>query len=142
MYPITMSITIHSAAQLEAVHAAVIGAKPANLAPETTKPEQAQAKKPAPAATEKTEPAATPSTATAPESAATKSVETSDESPASNEAKTFTLEDAKTLIMKIVQDKGRDAAVALLDKYGVKVAAKLAAEQVSDFCTEAEKVLA
>lgn len=56
--------------------------------------------------------------------------------------KSYTVDDAKALTMKIVASKGRDAAVALLQKYGVPVAAKLPTEKVAGFCAEAEGVLA
>lgn len=55
--------------------------------------------------------------------------------------KSYTVDDAKALTMKIVADKGRDAAVALLKKYDVPVAAKLPAEKIAAFCREAEGVL-
>lgn len=52
------------------------------------------------------------------------------------------IDKAKDLTMKIVAAKGRDEAVKLLQKYGVPVAAKLPADQVAAFCTDAEAVLA
>ena len=54
-------------------------------------------------------------------------------------AKTF--DDAKKLTIALVQAKGRDAAVAVLDKYGVKQAAKLSADQIEAFCADAEEAL-
>ena len=61
--------------------------------------------------------------------------------PASENLNGKTLDDAKALTMKVVAAKGRDAAVELLAKFGVKVAAKLEAGQVDAFCAEAEAVL-
>lgn len=143
MFPLT--ITLHNSTQLQAVLNALEpdGAfdvtERVALEQGQSKPKADPAKKSA--ATEKTAAAATPSTATGQESAATKSAETSGESPASND-KIFTIDDAKALTMKIVADKGRDAAVTLLKKYDVPVAAKLPADKVAAFCTEAEQVLA
>ena len=60
---------------------------------------------------------------------------------ASGSEKALTLDDAKALTMKLVSAKGRDTAKGLLDKFSVPVAAKLAPEQVADFCRQAEELL-
>lgn len=137
MFPIQMILTVHNSEQMSAVVSALVSAGALQFKERTAgaKPEPKQeAKKPDPkpqaAATET--PAATPSTA-----AATAAPETKAEPSAGK-----TIDDAKALTMKIVASKGRDAAVELLKKYGVPVAAKLAADQVTAFCADAEQVLA
>ncbi|SDH42049.1 hypothetical protein [Propionivibrio dicarboxylicus] len=135
MFP--MTITLSNNAQLAAVLSVLGGPQLLNPPPEPTEP----AKKSALAKTEVAvviQPTATAEAGAAQETKAA----ASDTKPASTEGKTFTIDDAKALTMKIVGDKGRDAAVALLDKYAVKVAAKLPADKVAEFCTDAQKVLA
>jgi predicted component of type VI protein secretion system len=133
MFP--MTITINNRRELDAVltmlptldNAVFIPDEPA---PKATKQEaKVEAPKAQPtAAASVAPPAATPAT------------------PASTAAdsgdKPRTIDEAKALTMKIVADKGRDTAVELLKKFGVPVAAKLAADQVAAFCSDAEAVLA
>ena len=152
MFPMTMSFTITNEQQLSNLLAAAYPTLPTPAGPMMTATEvqarqrglfanQAQngalaeqVKKPAPAP--KAEVAPAQPTATELEVAAPEpKVE-------SSESKAYTIDDAKALTMKIVADKGRNAAVDLLGKYGVPVAAKLQADQIADFCTDAEKVLA
>lgn len=138
MFPIT--ITLHNEAQLRAVLNAVNDAVQAKeptspAAPKTeVKKEAAQVKEPEakkeePKAAESAQPAATEKSTEAP-------------TAATSGDKVYTVDDAKALTMKIVPAKGRDAAVGLLQKYGVPVAAKLAPEQIVPFCQEAEQLLA
>jgi hypothetical protein len=140
MFPITMSFTVSTPAELAKLVAATT---PAGQGPEMTATEvkqriaehhapkqevkKADPKPEAPAAASAAQPAATPATP-APTAA-----------PSGGDA---TIDKAKALTMKIVADKGRDTAVELLKKYGVPVAAKLPADQVAAFCTDAEAVLA
>jgi hypothetical protein len=127
MFPIQMTFTVSTPAELAKLVAATGGGP---LPVETTKQEvkkadpkpeaQAAASAAPPAATEKATPAQTAATS----------------------GGDATIDKAKALTMKIVADKGRDTAVELLKKYGVPVAAKLPADQVAAFCTDAEAVLA
>lgn len=134
MYP--MTITIHNGDQLNAVLNAMSGAVQTTTTPaatvekSTTEKPKAEAKKSAPAET----PAQSSGTTSA-------SAESSAPSGSGASEKTYSIDDAKALTMKIVASKGRDAAVKLLKKYGVPVAAKLAADQVAGFCADAEQVL-
>ena len=120
MFPMTLEVTITDVKQLHTL-AALLGGTPAELpaAAKTT------TKSPKGTATEaqKTEPG----------------VQTSPDAAATEGAKTF--DDAKKLTIALVQAKGRDAAVAVLDKYGVKQAAKLSADQIEAFCADAEEAL-
>lgn len=132
MFPVT--ITIHNNDQLAAVlHA--LGNYPAPAAPVGTPPTaktEKEVKKPDP----KPEPAAA---SAAPPAATEKATPAPTAATSGGDA---TIDKAKALTMKIVADKGRDTAVELLKKYGVPVAAKLPADQVAAFCTDAEAVLA
>lgn len=130
MFPVT--VTIHNNDQLAAVLHALGNFFPTTAVTEGTPPKPKKA-----AHDKKEEPAATPSTAEA-SAAHEQKAETSDAKPGSGK----TVDDAKALTMKIVADKGRDAAVALLKKYDVPVAAKLPADKIDAFCADAEKVLA
>lgn len=140
MFPITVSLTITNPEQLAKVLAGITATPAATpcqghakeAAKEEAKEEaKAEAKKPASALAEK--PAASQATAEEP-AAATPKAETSGD-------KVYTVDDAKALTMKIVADKGRDAAVGLLKSYDVPVAAKLPADKIEAFCRDAEKVL-
>lgn len=136
MYPIQATVTLNNGAQLAAFNAFIIGGG-ATVAPESVKPtvkKEAEAKKPA------AETAPTPSTGGT--SASAESAAPSDTGASTGDAPERTVDDAKALTMKIVADKGRDAAVALLGKYGVPVAAKLPADQIAAFCADADAVLA
>lgn len=135
MFP--MTITINNNEQLSAVLSALGGPQPA-AGPAPTKAEpkkeaaqanEVEAKKEEPKAAESAQPAATEKSTEAP-------------TAATSGDKVYTVDDAKALTMKIVPAKGRDAAVGLLQKYGVPVAAKLAPEQIVPFCQEAEQLLA
>lgn len=133
MYP--MTITVHNDKQLNAVLSAMSGTlqnveTTATVEKPTTEKPKVEAKKPAPAET----PAQSSGTTST-------SVESSAPSGTGESEKTYSIDDARALTMKIVASKGRDAAVALLKKYGVPVAAKLAADQVAGFCADAEQVL-
>lgn len=123
MYPIT--VTIHTPEQFMAVSAALSAPSAPKAAPKQEAPKEAP--KPLTADASVAPPAATPDTP-APTAAVV--------------GKTYTIDDAKALTMKIVADKGRDTAVNLLKGYGVPVAAKLPADKIAAFCTDAEKVLA
>jgi len=130
MFPIQATVTLNNGAQLAAFNAFITGGG-ATVEPETVKPtvkKEAEVKKPA------------PSSGTTSESAA--SAAPSDTGASSGDAPERTLDEAKALTMKIVAAKGRDAAVELLKKYGVPVAAKLQADQVGAFCADADAVLA
>lgn len=136
MFPITVSLTITNQEQLAKVLAGITATPAATPcqghAKEAAKEEaKAEAKKPANAPAEK--PAASQATAAEP-AAATPKAETSGD-------KVYTVDDAKALTMKIVADKGRDAAVGLLKSYDVPVAATLPADKIEAFCRDAEKVL-
>lgn len=132
MFPMTVSLTLTNAAQLQAL-AAIISGDTAKL-PAKYEPAKAEPEKKAP-----TPPPAVGGTGG--EKTATEKNEelgTTDESAG---ASGKTLDDAKALTMKVVAAKGRDSAVELLAKFGVKVAAKLEAGQVDAFCAGAEAVL-
>lgn len=127
MFPIT--ITLHNQQQLNAVLNAMSAPAPSEVPPPAAPKQEAKKPDPKPeaAGASAAPPAATPAT----------------QAPtAATSGGDATIDKAKALTMKIVADKGRDAAVALLKKYGVLVAAKLAADQVAAFCTDAEAVLA
>lgn len=135
MFPITMSFTVSTPAELAKLVAAANGGvmtatevalrQTSEAAKQEVK--KADPKPEAPAAASAAQPAATPATP---------------EPTAATSGGDATIDKAKALTMKIVADKGRDAAVALLKKFGVPVAAKLPADQVAAFCTDAEAVLA
>lgn len=147
MYPITMTFSVANEQQLAALVAATNGGgtMPAispcqGHAVETAK---AEAKKPEKqAAAPKEEKAAATQAIAGASAAPEQKVENSNVQQASGDDKAYTIDDAKSLTMKIVSAKGRDAAVDLLGKFGVPVAAKLAADQVNGFCAAAERVLA
>lgn len=118
MFPMKLEVTITDVKQLHTL-AALLGGTPAEL-PTAKAEKKAEAQKTEPEA--QTFPDANPT------------------APAATEgAKTF--DDAKKLTIALVQAKGRDAAVAVLDKYGVKQAAKLSADQIEAFCADAEEAL-
>lgn len=124
MFPMTVSLTISNAAQFQALAAIVAG--DATQLPAAKKQEK------------KTEPVKTDTPAPTPAPEKNEEMGTTDESGG---ATGKTLDDAKALTMKVVAAKGRDTAVELLAKFGVKVAAKLEAGQIDAFCAEAEAVL-
>lgn len=133
MYPIQATVTLNNGAQLAAFNAFITGGG-ATVAPDTVKPtvkKDPEVKKPD-ATTASSPSGAEPQASAAP----------AQESAAAADAPARTLDEAKDLTMKIVGAKGRDAAVELLKKYGVPVAAKLAADQVGAFCKDADAVLA
>lgn len=135
MFPIQMTFTVSTPAELAKLVAATGGATLPVVdtsAPKTEAAKQ-EGKKPDP------KPEA-PAAASAVPPAATQ--DTQGQTDAASGDKVRTIDEAKALTMKIVADKGRDAAVKLLTEYGVPVAAKLQANQVAAFCTDAEKVLA
>lgn len=125
MFPITITINTHE--QLAAVLAALGLQQPSAKPAKTEKPAQTPVKEEPQVEAPKPEPASS-----APEAVASST-------PA--DAPSRTVDDAKALTMKLVASKGRDAAVALLSKYGVPVAAKLPADKIADFCAEAEDLL-
>lgn len=142
MFPIALTLTVHSAAQLAALHAfAQTMSAPANAVPPAAPAEDLAAKKQStPALT--AAPAPTPSTAEAAGANASESkAESSAPAPASS-GRTYTVDDAKNLTIALVKAKGRDEAVKLLSKYGVPVAAKLTPENIAPFCAEAEAAIA
>lgn len=131
MFPVNASVTLTNADQLQAFNNFVLGTMLGTAkAIEAPKQEvkKADPKPEAPAAASAAQPAATEKATPAPTAAAS--------------GGDATIDKAKALTMKIVADKGRDSAVKLLTKYGVPVAAKLPADQVAAFCTDAEAVLA
>lgn len=124
MFPITMSFTVSTEAELARLVAA------AAKTPATAGAPQQEVKKADP------KPEATAAASAAPPAATTATP-----APTAAASGDKTVDDAKALTIKIVADKGRDAAVALLKKFNVPVAAKLPAEQIADFCSQAEAVL-
>lgn len=132
MFPIQATVTLNNAAQLQAFNAFITGGG-ATVAAETVKPTAEKDPK-----TKK--PDAT--TASSPSGAEPQASAEPAQETAPADAPTRTIDEAKSLTMKIVADKGRDAAVELLKKYGVPVAAKLAADQIAAFCADADAVLA
>ena len=48
---------------------------------------------------------------------------------------------AKDLTMRLVNEKSREDAVALLAKFGVTVTSKLPEDKLSDFCNQAQELL-
>ena len=89
-----------------------------------------------PASTASTEPAATTTTAepaAAPEPKA---------SPSEPTAAEVTAEDAVQLLRAVMAGKGRDAAIGLLDSFGVKKLSELPADKLAAFGAEANRVLA
>jgi hypothetical protein len=129
MFPMTVSLTISNAAQLQAL-AAIVAGDAAQL-PTPKK----QEKKAEPVKVEAAQVTVVPAPPDAGGAVGTPGGST----PTITGGKT--LDDAKALTMKVVAAKGRDTAVELLAKFGVKVAAKLEAGQVDAFCAEAEAVL-
>lgn len=125
MFPITL--TINTQEELTAVLAALGPQQPAAKPAKVEKPAPAPVKEEPKVEAPKPEPASS-----APEAVASST-------PA--DAPSRTVDEAKALTMKLVASKGRDAAVALLSKYGVPVAAKLPADKIADFCAEAEEML-
>lgn len=146
MFPIQATVTLNNGAQLAAFNAFITGGG-AVVDPATIHVTAATVSKDAPPArvtAEAKKPAA--ETAPAPSSGGTsgaaESAAPSDTGASSGDTPARTVDDAKALTKKIVADKGREAAVALLTKYNVPVAAKLPADQVEAFCADADKVLA
>lgn len=143
MFP--MTITIHSDEELALILNAVQGQKtvpeikkPGTADPAAAKPETKKQEKAAPTAE-------TSQSSTGTTSAPSDAVQDSPAPSGTGEStgsRTYSVDDAKALTMKIVSSRGRDVAVQLLQKYGVPVAAKLAPEQIAPFCEDAEKVLA
>lgn len=127
MFPMTVSLTISNAAQFQTL-AAIVAGDAAQL------PAKVELNKP-----EKQEKQEKKETPTEPDKAG--DVYPDAATPASENLNGKTLDEAKALTMKVVAAKGRDTAVELLAKFGVKVAAKLEAGQVDAFCAEAEAVL-
>lgn len=58
-----------------------------------------------------------------------------------DDAKTYTVDDAKQLTNKVVAAGKRDEMVALLKEFKVAVASKLPADQIAPFCQKAEALL-
>lgn len=153
MFPITMSFTVSTPAELaklvEATGTQISVDAPQGAKKPNPKPEKPAATQAAAAGqTANTENASAsrsegnaqpPAAASAAPPAATPATPEPTAAPSGGDA---TIDKAKALTMKIVADKGRDAAVELLKKYGVPVAAKLPADQVAAFCADAEAVLA
>ena len=138
MFPITMSFTVSTPADLAKLVAAANGG--VMTATEATLNAQAKAD---PKEVKKADPKSEPAAANAAPPAATQATQEQTAAPSGGEqTAAATIDKAKALTMKLVSDKGRDAAVKLLQKYGVPVAAKLPGDQVAAFCTDAEAVLA
>ena len=133
MFPIQATVTLNNGAQLAAFNAFITGGG-ATVAAETVKPtaEKDPKTKKLAATTASSPSGAEPQT----------SAEPAQETGKPADAPARTIDEAKSLTMKIVADTGRDAAVERLKKYGVPVAAKLAADQVGAFCADADAVLA
>lgn len=134
MFPITITLTVNSRDELMAVSSVM-----SQPSPDPAKPVKVE--KPAPVKeepkVEAPKPEPTPSSGGTSESEASAA-------PAASGASTGpsrTVDEAKALTMKLVAAKGREAAVNLLAKYGVPVAAKLPADKIAGFCAEAEGLL-
>lgn len=126
MFPITLSMTINSKAELDALQSAIavaLGAKP-EAKPEKEAP-KGEAK--APAAASDAQPAATQAT--------------QEQTDAPSGDKAYAIDDAKQLTNKVVAAGKRDEMVALLKEFGVPVSAKLTADQIAPFCKKAEALL-
>jgi hypothetical protein len=146
MFPITMSFTVSTPADLARLVAAATGVvtSPASEGKATAAP------KPEPAKTEAT--AATPSTAQAGDAPEQK-VGTSAPAAASGDLaavearlrERFTPDKAlaihRGMTTKMVAAKGREATVALLTKYGAKLATDLKPEQVVPYLLDVEQAL-
>ena len=161
MFPIQATVTLQSAAQLNAFNEFITGGS-ATVEPESVKPtvkKEAEAKKPASSSGTTSDSAASAAPSDTGASSGKPAIEYQigdnvfgskeemdahlrEKNGGGTEAPALTIDQAKDLTMKIVAAKGRDAAVELLKKYGVPVAAKLAADQVNAFCADADAVLA
>lgn len=130
MFPITLSMTINSKAELDALQSAIavsLGAKPAEAKTEKEAPNAEAASKAADKVAAETE----------------KKVEKLQEQKPDTAGgeKTYTIDDAKQLTNKVVAVGKRDEMVALLKEFGVPVSAKLTADQIEPFCKKAEALL-
>lgn len=153
MFPVTMTVTIHNAAQLTAVTRLMVsnqapedavavvvtpeGLKVRPLEPAEQKPKAkaAEPKKPTP----EPEQPSNPSTGTTSESEQLEAPSGTGE--LAGEEKAYVLADAQDLTKKVVAAGKRNEMVALLAKYEAKVAAQLKPEQIQPFCVEAEGLL-
>lgn len=146
MFPVT--ITLHNPAQLNAVLAAMGGVKAvetlesklqAAVAAQTDtkkaktdpKPDAAPASEPTPTASASSESSSTESTQVA-----------KDEQPETTEQSTATYDDAKGLVKEVAKTKGRDAAVGLLQRFGVSKLPDLNPDQYGALVEHAKEVLA
>lgn len=143
MFPIT--VTVHDAAQLNAIMAALgtTGLQPAATAPVATPAPKAErvAKpkaEPKPEATEGNAAAASsePATTAAPAASSTASEQPAADAPA------ISIADVNAAIIGLAKAKGRDAAVAVLKEFGVAKAPELKAEQYPAVVAAAKKAMA
>lgn len=146
MFPVT--ITLHNPAQLNAVLAAM-GAVKAVEDLETkvraSAADQVDTKKaktgPKPDAAPNTAP--TPTASASSESSSTESTQTAeDEKSETTEQSTATYDDAKGLVKEVAKTKGRDAAVGLLQRFGVSKLPDLNPDQYGALVEHAKEVLA
>jgi len=143
MFPIT--VTVHDAAQLNAIMAALgtTGLQPAATAPVATPAPKAErvAKpkaEPKPEAAEGNAAAASsePATTAAPAASSTASEQPAADAPA------ITIADVNAAIIGLAKAKGRDAAVAVLKEFGVAKAPELKPEQYPAVVAAAKKAMA
>lgn len=158
MYPIQATVTLNSAAQLQAFTAFIMGGQGAEVSAVSITAAEVRAERDATGATmqeakeavrEKKLAATTASSPPAEKEAAAPAKSSESTSASSNASETSapaaegrTIDDAKALTTKLVNEKGRAVAVELLAKYNAPVAAKLAPEHVGPFCADAEAALA
>lgn len=136
-----MSLELALQENTSAIHKLIAALSNGNLTLPVAK-EEAPAKKPkaekqeTPASTASTEPADTPTTA---EPAAAPEPKASPSAPTANEV---TAEQAVVLLREVMAKKGRDAAIGLLDSFGVKKLSELPADKLAAFGAKANAVLA
>jgi hypothetical protein len=143
MFPIT--VTVHDAAQLNAIMAALgtSSLQPTAVAapaPKAEKVEKAAKPKaePKPEAAEGNAAAASsePATTAAPAASSTASEQPAADAPAP------TIADVNAAIIGLAKGKGRDAAVAVLKEFGVAKAPELKPEQYAAVVAAAKKAMA
>ncbi|MDT0140190.1 hypothetical protein [Acidovorax sp. PRC11] len=153
MFPATVSITVPDAAALTALTAFLAGGTAPTPAPAPTRSaakEPAQAPKsaaaPAAAAGPSTAPAAEAAapekTASAPSPAAEPAAAPAPASTAATDAPLTYDKDIKPLIIQLGKERGRDATLALLGKFGATSGPGLKPEQFGEFVEGAKAVLA
>lgn len=142
MFPIT--VTIHDAAQLNAIMAALgtTGLQPAATAPVADKPKATKPKaEPKPQVAEAAE-GNDAAASSAPASPAAPAASSTDSEQPAADAPAVTIADVNAAIIGLAKAKGRDAAVAVLKDFGVAKAPELKADQYAAVVAAAKKAMA